>query len=127
LIQTLQGRPKHTKRCPNKVFTDQAVPIDPQFGIDIIVLGTRLSGLLPLSTSSLTCTPLPVMSRAGEYSRLVMENPLLPHLGTRLTGPIPEKCLVHSKAYPMKPLDQSPNSMLLPHEQFIYKDLMIPT
>jgi hypothetical protein len=45
-----------------------------------------------------TSTPLLVMSRTGECSRLVMENPLPPHLGTRLTGPMPDKCLVHSKA-----------------------------
>jgi hypothetical protein len=42
-----------------------------------------------------TSTPLLVMSRAGECSRVVMENPLPPHLGTRLTGLIPDKCLVH--------------------------------
>jgi hypothetical protein len=39
---------------------------------------------------------------------------------TRLTGPIADKCLVHLKAYPTKPLDRSPNPMLLPHEQSIY-------
>jgi hypothetical protein len=36
-----------------------------------------------------------VMSQVGECPRLVMENPLPPHLGTRLTGPIADKCLVH--------------------------------
>jgi hypothetical protein len=96
--KTLQGRPKHTERCPNRADTDQAVPIDPRFGIDITVLGTRLSGMPPLSTSSLThVPPLPVMSQAGECSRLVMENPLPPHSGTRLTDLIPDKCLVCSK------------------------------
>jgi hypothetical protein len=41
----LQGRPKHTERCPNKADTDQAVPIDPRFGIDTTVPGTRLYGM----------------------------------------------------------------------------------
>jgi hypothetical protein len=59
--------------------------------------------------------------RTTHGPRLVMENPLPPHLGTRLTGPIPDKCLVHSKAYPTKPLDRSPNLMLLPREQSYYK------
>jgi hypothetical protein len=50
----------------------------------------------PLSTSSLTQVPPPPGNEpAGECSRLVMENPLPPHLGTRLTGPMPDKCLVH--------------------------------
>jgi hypothetical protein len=55
--KTLQGKPKHTDRCPNRVDTDQVVPIDPQFGIDITVPGTRLFGMPPLSTSSLTQVP----------------------------------------------------------------------
>jgi hypothetical protein len=50
-----------------------------------------------------------------------MEDPLPPHLGTRLTGPMPDKCLIRSKAQPIKPLDQNPNPMHLPHQQSIYK------
>jgi hypothetical protein len=57
--KTLQGKPKHTERCPNKADTDHTVPIDPQFEIDITVPGTRLSGMPPFSTSSLEQVPPP--------------------------------------------------------------------
>jgi hypothetical protein len=45
-----------------------------------------------------TCTHLPGANRADDYSRLVTTNPLPPQSGTRLAGPIPDKCLVRSKA-----------------------------
>jgi hypothetical protein len=42
---TLQGKPKHTERCPNRVGIDQAVTVDLRFRIRITVLGTKLSGM----------------------------------------------------------------------------------
>jgi hypothetical protein len=102
----------------------------------LTVLGIRLTGI-PREAPSLThVPPFPVASRVGEYSRVVRES--FPHRLIKVLGlPVPFrqvlstfKRLAHESHWTGAQIPCSyhmSNPLLLPHEQSIYKDIMIPT
>ena len=105
---TLQGKPKHTEECilqkwqlkPKRggVCTNLAVPNRPRLRIKFHSLWYMAFRSQYHSPPGLACAPHGL--EHGEPLPRLVDNrvPLPDQEGTRLTGPIPGKCLVHSNA-----------------------------
>jgi hypothetical protein len=65
----LQGKPKHTERCPNRADTDQTVPKNPRVGIVTYSPGYKAIWHAPPSTPSLTQVPSSRLQAGQEMNR----------------------------------------------------------